>query len=98
MSLQFPKSLADVDESVKAAAREASSFKEAGFKAVKIKMDILMIEMMRQGCQDIGRYIICELCCVVCDDASRSWSKSTLGVSDGIDTMMPQGSHDRGGL
>ena len=41
MSLQFPKSLADVDESVKAAALEASSFKEAGFKAVKIKVNFV---------------------------------------------------------
>ena len=33
-------------------------------------------------------------CCVICDDASISWSKSTLGVSDGIDMMMmPQGGH-----
>ena len=38
-------------------------------------------------------------CCVICDDASRSWSESTLGVSDGIDMMMmPQGGHDQGGL
>ena len=44
MSLQFPKSLADVDESVKAAALEASSFKEAGFKAVKIKVDFVAWE------------------------------------------------------
>ena len=44
MSMQFPKSLADVDESVKAAALEASSFKEAGFKAVKIKVDFVACE------------------------------------------------------
>ena len=48
-------------------------------------------------CRDIGRYI-CKLCCVVCDDASRSWSKSTLGDNDGIDMTMPQGTHDQGGL
>ena len=53
-------------------------------------MDILMIVMMRQGCQDIGRYIG-KLCRVICDDASRSRSKSTLGDSDGIDMVMPQG-------
>ena len=54
-----------------------------------------MIVMIKQ---DIGGYIG-ELCCVVCDDASRSWSKSTLGVSDGIDTMMmPQGGYDQGGV
>merc|ERR1719357_331539 len=35
-----PKTI-DVDESVKAAALEASSFKEAGFKAVKIKVGLL---------------------------------------------------------
>ena len=39
--MQFLKSLADVNESVKAAAREASSFKEAGFKAVKIKVNFV---------------------------------------------------------
>ena len=32
------KYLKDVSESVKAAASEAASFKEAGFKAVKIKV------------------------------------------------------------
>ena len=38
-------------------------------------------------------------CCVLWDVASRSWSKSTLGASDGIDMMMmPQGGHDQGGL
>jgi len=38
-----PKTI-DVSESVKAAALEAASFKEAGFKAVKIKVGLLTVE------------------------------------------------------
>ena len=67
---------------------------------------VIMMALMLHGGQDQDGHIdvfddvvkIQVNCCVICDDASRSWSKSTLGDNDGIDMMMPQGSHDQGGL
>ena len=75
-----------------------------------MKILVILMVLMFQGSQDQDGHIdvfddavkiqVVTLvnCCVICDDASRSWSKSILGDNDGIDMTMPQGTHDQGGL